>query len=184
MNAEGRLAMLAFDHAPVGIVLTEHRVIKSCNETFAQMFGYAKDELRNQSFRMLYSSREEFDRIRDIGIRPLQEKGIYSDERIVRRRDGTQFWCRFRAHALNRDHPLERSILSFALVSDAVPNVTLTLRERQIVMLLSKGGTSKEIGRELGISPRTVEDFRSRLLKKFAVRNSAELLAHLTRVEP
>jgi len=43
--------------------------------------------------------------------------------------------------------------------------------------------TSKEAARDLAISPRTVEDFRARLLRKFQVKNTAELLAHLTGVE-
>ncbi|MFV2038441.1 MAG: PAS domain S-box protein, partial [Paracoccaceae bacterium] len=158
------LGNLAFEQAPVGLVLTEQRIIKSCNQTFCDMFGFARDRLMGQSFRMLYATRQEFDRIRDIGIKPLREKGIYSDERIMQRRDGTRFWCRFRAHTLTRDAPLDRTILSFAVISDTVPNVVLTPRERQVVLLLSRGMTSKEAARELAISPRTVEDFRARLL--------------------
>jgi len=183
LSETDHLNSLAFEEAPIGIVLTEQRIIKSCNRTFAQMVGFAKDQLMGHSFRMLYSSRQEFDRIRDIGLRPLREKGIYSDERIMRRRDGSHFWCRFRAHTLTRDAPLDRTILSFAVISDTVPNVILTPRERQVVLLLSKGMTSKEAARDLAISPRTVEDFRARLLKKFQVKNTAELLAHLTGVE-
>ena len=67
--------------------------------------------------------------------------------------------------------------------SETLPTIQSTRRERQIVMQLSKGLTSKEIGRELDLSPRTIEDVRSRLLKKFNVRNAAELLAHMTGVE-
>lgn len=177
------LALLAYDEAPIGIVLTEERIIKSCNATFCELFGYQKTELIGQSFRMLYATRKEFDSFRDIGIKPLQEKGIYSDERLMRRRDGTPFWCRFRAHTLDRDNPLSRTVLSFALISETLPNVQLTQRERQIVMQLSKGLTSKEIGRELSLSPRTIEDVRSRLLKKFDVKNATELLAHMTGVD-
>ena len=124
------LAMLAFDEAPIGIVLTEHRIMKSCNATFANLFGYEKRELINRSFRMLYSNRQEFEAIRDIGLKPLQEKGIYSDERIMKRRDGTPFWCRFRARTLTRHKPLQRSVLSFAVISDTIPNVRLTPRDR------------------------------------------------------
>lgn len=177
------LALLAYDEAPIAIVLTEERIIKSCNTTFCALFGYEKSELLEQSFRMLYSTRKEFDSFRDIGIKPLQEKGIYSDERLMKRRDGSQFWCRFRARTLDRDNPLSRSVLSFTIISESLPNVQLTPRERQIVMQLSKGLTSKEIGRELALSPRTIEDVRSRLLKKFDVKNAAELLAHMTGVD-
>ncbi len=174
------LAMLAFDEAPIGIVLTERRIIKSCNISFAALFGYDRADLIDQSFRMLYSTRREFEAIRDIGLKPLQEQGIYSDERIMKRRDGAPFWCRFRARTLTRDDPLQRTVLSFAKISDAVPKVQLTPRERQIVLQLSKGQTSKQIARSLNLSPRTIEDVRSRLLKKFGVRNAAELLAHMT----
>jgi PAS domain S-box-containing protein len=182
-DTNSALALLAYQEAPIGLVLTERRTIRTCNQTFANMFGFARSQLIGQSFRMLYSSRHEFDKIRDIGIKPLKEKGIYSDERIMQRRDGTRFWCRFRAHTLTRNAPLDRTILSFALISDTVPNVILTPRERQVVLLLSKGMTSKEAARDLAISPRTVEDFRARLLKKFKARNTAELLAQLTGIE-
>lgn len=180
MTHDPDLTMLAFDEAPIGIVLTERRFIKSCNVTFATLFGYDRSDLINQSFRMLYSTRKEFDAIRDIGLKPLQEKGIYSDERIMKRRDGAPFWCRFRAHTLTPDDPLQRTVLSFAKISDTVPKSQLTPRERQIVLQLSKGQTSKEIVRALSLSPRTIEDVRGRLLKKFGVRNAAELLAHMT----
>ena len=35
------LAMLAFDEAPIGIVLTEHRIMKSCNATFCSVMKNA-----------------------------------------------------------------------------------------------------------------------------------------------
>ncbi len=174
---------LAFEHAPVGIVLTEERVIRTCNTTFADMFGYAADELIGQSFRMLYASHREFEAIRDIGFEALKTSGKYSDERLMPRRDGTLFWCRFRAHTFFPEEPLKRAILSFADISATRASISLTLRERQIVQCLARGLTSKEIGRQLDISPRTVEEHRARLLGKFDVRNIAGLLAKLTGYE-
>jgi PAS domain S-box-containing protein len=180
---ETSLPLLAFQQAPIGLVLTENRIIRTCNDTFAAMFGYDKPALLNQSFRMLYSNRREFDRIRDVGLGPLKETGAYSDERLVHHRDGSMFWCRFRAVTLTPDTPLARTILSFAHIPDHLPEITLTRRERQVVAFLSKGMTSKEIARQLSLSPRTVEDYRTRLRKKLGVRNTGELLAHLARLE-
>ncbi|MEE9389445.1 MAG: PAS and helix-turn-helix domain-containing protein [Paracoccaceae bacterium] len=177
------LANIAYDSAPVGIVLTEKRIIKSCNQTFADMLGFAKNQLLDQSFRMLYSSRKEFEDIRDVGLKPLKELGVYSDERIMRRKDCSLIWCRFRAQTLTRDTPLDRTVLSFALVSDTVPNIKLTPRQRQVILLLSRGLTSKSIGRELEISPRTVEDVRARLLKNFKSKNTTELLTRLSGID-
>lgn len=170
---------MAFEEAPVGIVLSEHRIIRACNRTFETMLGYDRQALLGQSFRMLYSTSEEFDRIRDVGLEPLKAEGVYSDERLVRRVDGGMLWCRFRAHSLTPKDPLAQVVMSFAQISEAPP-VSLSPRERQVLGRISRGKSSKEVARELGLSPRTIDDVRSRLLRRFSVRNTAELLARLT----
>tara|TARA_R110000751_G_scaffold71441_10_gene144960 strand:+ start:79352 stop:79984 length:633 start_codon:yes stop_codon:yes gene_type:complete len=169
----------AFQEAPVGIVMTQHRVIRFCNRAFADMFGYTADELRDQSFAILYPSIDEFIKIGNIGLTPLRETGRYSDERIMARKDGSLFWCRVRGNSLTRDEPLAHAVWSMADLSHERPFISLTMRERQIVMHLGEGRTSKNIARILGISPRTVEACRARLLKKFGVSNVAELLSNV-----
>ena len=171
---------LVFENAPVGLVLTESRVIKTCNPTFAEMFGYDRGELVDRSFAILYPSIEEFVRVRDVGVEPLKKTNRYSDERIMARKDGSLFWCRVRGHSLTReDDPLRRAVWSFADLSQSRPVLAFSARERQIVMHLGEGRTSKDIARLLKISPRTVEAYRARLLKKFAANNVAELLSHV-----
>lgn len=173
--------LLAFENAPVGLVVTESRVVRACNPAFAAMFGYCVDELVNCSFAILYPSIEEFVRIRDVGVEPLKKSNRYSDERIMARKDGTLFWCRVRGHSLTRDDdPLRRAVWSFADLSETRQVLKLSTRERQIVMHLGEGRTSKEIARMLDISPRTVEAYRARLLKKCSAANVAELLSHLS----
>ena len=174
------LDQLAFDNAPMGLALTEQRVIRACNQTFAEMFGFQKEELIGQSFRRLYGTDQEFHQIRDIGLEPLRQSLPYTDERLMRHSDGTPIWCRFRARTLTPDTPLARIVLSFALIDNGSEGPQLTRREREVLLLLSKGQTSKEMGRILGISPRTVEDVRARLLKKFQVKSVALLLARLS----
>ena len=183
METNDDLSLIAFMNAPVGLVLTAERVIRVCNTAFAEMFGYTVEELSGQSFRMLYADHSEFERIRTIGFDALAATGRYSDERLMPRRDGSLFWCRVRAATQFRDAPLKRVVLSFADLSDARPVKALTLRERQVIQCLVKGMTSKEIGRELKLSPRTVEEHRANLLSKFEVRNVAGLLAKLGGIE-
>jgi PAS domain S-box-containing protein len=174
------LDRLAYEMAPIGIVLTENRIIRACNPAFARMFGYDCEQLLNQSFAILYPSYEEFVRIRNVGVRPLRETGRYSDERIMARADGTLFWCRVRGVTLTTEgDPLARAVWSFADLSYSRPVTQLSVRERQIVMHLGEGRTSKEIARILDISPRTVETYRAKLLRKYHVANVAELLANL-----
>jgi DNA-binding CsgD family transcriptional regulator len=52
----------------------------------------------------------------------------------------------------------------------------LTQRERIILAQIAKGASSKEAGRALGISPRTVEFHRANIMRKLSARNVAELL--------
>lgn len=53
---------------------------------------------------------------------------------------------------------------------------TLSERERQVLDRLVAGGTSKEIGRALDISPRTVEIYRAKLMAKTQAANLQELV--------
>jgi RNA polymerase sigma factor (sigma-70 family) len=52
---------------------------------------------------------------------------------------------------------------------------TLTPREREVMVLATQGLTNKEMGRRLGISPRTVENHRARVMEKLGAGSIAEL---------
>jgi DNA-binding NarL/FixJ family response regulator len=57
-------------------------------------------------------------------------------------------------------------------------NWPLSLREREILKLISQGKSNKEIGGLLFISVRTVESHRSALLKKLNLHNTAALVKY------
>ncbi|WP_237688139.1 AroM family protein [Sneathiella sedimenti] len=69
---------------------------------------------------------------------------------------------------------LEGSALSLRLED-------LTKREHQVFELLIKGLANKEIAAELGISPRTVEIHRARMLAKMGVSTGSELMRLIVR---
>lgn len=52
----------------------------------------------------------------------------------------------------------------------------LTPRERQVMDLAAAGRHNREIGETLGISPRTVEVYKARLMEKLQARNLSELI--------
>jgi FixJ family two-component response regulator len=60
---------------------------------------------------------------------------------------------------------------------------SLTARERQILKLVGDGRITKQIARELAISPKTVEVHRSNIMRKMQVDSAAELL-HLVARHP
>lgn len=51
----------------------------------------------------------------------------------------------------------------------------LSGRERDVLPLMLDGGSSKEVGRRLGISPKTVDVHRANILRKLEVANAREL---------
>ncbi len=171
---------LAFDHAPVGLALLEHRIIRACNRQFAAIFGDTPADYVNMPLARYYPSIEDYRRIGERGLAAMRKTGRYTDERVMKRRNGTLFWCRVRGQSLTPEAPFQRGIWSFSDLSDERPLVPLTQREREVAILTCRGLTSKEIGLDLGLSYRTVEVYRARLLEKFQARKLAELVAKLS----
>jgi two-component system invasion response regulator UvrY len=62
-----------------------------------------------------------------------------------------------------------------------LPAISFTDRELDLVISLSKGKTSIEISKNWGISVKTVETYRSRLIEKTGVKNIAELIHYFHR---
>ncbi len=56
--------------------------------------------------------------------------------------------------------------------------VTLSPREREVLKLIASGLSGKAIARELGISPKTVETHRVRLMAKLNLHSVAELVRY------
>jgi two-component system response regulator FixJ len=55
-------------------------------------------------------------------------------------------------------------------------HASLTRREREVLSQIAGGASNKEVGRLLGISPRTVEVHRARIMEKLGARNAADLV--------
>jgi PAS domain S-box-containing protein len=174
----------AFDLAPVGLVLSRNRQMVDCNQHVCEMFGVTREQLIGQSFQVLYPSADEYERT-GARIEPiLNTKGLYADDRIMKRMDGRlkgeTFWCHVTGRALNRNVPHEAGIWSFEDLSESRPvKAELTGREREVAALLMDGMTSKEIGKVLNISHRTVEIYRARLMRKYKASTTADLVHKL-----
>ncbi|MBS3997627.1 MAG: PAS and helix-turn-helix domain-containing protein [Hydrogenophaga sp.] len=175
---------LAFDLAPVGLALSRQRTMVDCNQALCEMFGASRDQLVGQSFQILYPSPDEFERMGERIAPLLGKNGTYADDRIMKRVDGRfkgePFWCHVTGRALRREAPHEAGIWSFEdLSSRRAVRAELTPREREVAAFLMDGLTSKGIGKALGISPRTVEIHRARLIRKYQASSSVDLVNKL-----
>ncbi|MHA7850029.1 MAG: LuxR C-terminal-related transcriptional regulator [Roseovarius sp.] len=177
------ISALAFQNAPIGLAVLENRVIRQCNLQFARTFGGPTGDVSDFTdvpLARYYPSIADYARIGERALTTMRDTGRYSDERVMKRADGTLFWCRARGQSVTPDDPFRRGVWSFTDLSEERPLVALTTREREVAILTCRGMTSKEIGLELGLSYRTIEVYRARLLEKFNARKLAELVAKLS----
>ena len=171
---------LAFEMAPVGLALSRNRQMVDCNRHLCEMFGASRELLVGQSFQVLYPSAIEFERTGSRITPILNRNGTYSDDRIMKRASGETFWCHVTGRALNQAAPHEAGIWCFEDLSARRPvKAELTAREREVAACLMQGLTSKQIGKMLAISHRTVEVYRARLMRKYKASTTADLVHKL-----
>lgn len=171
----------AFENSPVGQAVARNRVILACNQVFAQTFRGTIGDLVGTTFERLYPTQSDFE---TTGTRVggyLGRDQLFSDDRVMRRLDGELFWVNVRGFSYHPDDPHRHTLWVFTeLEKTDAPSQSLrsslTARERDIATLLIEGRTGKEVGRALGISPRTVDVYRTRLLRKYNVSNTEALI--------
>lgn len=71
---------------------------------------------------------------------------------------------------------LLEDILPSQQAADANPWLTLSEREREVLILVARGYTSAEIAERLSLSAKTVETYRSRGMEKLNLRSRAALV--------
>lgn len=175
---------LAFDLAPVGLALSRERFMVDCNQALCEMFGATREQLVGQSFQILYPSAVEYERLGARMAPLLGRSGTYADNRIMKRVGGRQagetFWCHVTGRAVDRHAPHAAGIWSFEDLSSHRPvRAELTAREREVAALIMDGLTSKQIGKLLAISHRTVEVHRARLMRKYQAHSTPDLVHRL-----
>jgi DNA-binding CsgD family transcriptional regulator len=101
-------------------------------------------------------------------------------KRVGGRLKDETFWCHVTGRALSRETPHAAGIWSFEdLSSRRTVKADLTPREREVAAHLMSGLTSKEIGKALEISHRTVEIYRARLMRKYGAHSTPDLVHRL-----
>src|SRR5438874_2487552 len=79
------------------------------------------------------------------------------------------------------------AVVEAYLTKTDLPPDPLTGREREVLQLVAEGKTTKEIGRVLGISVKTADSHRTRIMRKLGMHETASLVRHAVRrglVEP
>lgn len=165
---------------PVAAIIARNRVMVDCNDLTLSLFRATRSDIVGNLFAVLYPNRTEFEAAGRRMEPFLVARVAQSDDRIMRRIDGTHFWVTVRGHAFNRKKPHEVTAWTFSELSDDTEHkkttISLTKRERDVAALLIDKLTSKHIAKELNISPKTVDIHRANLLKKYDVKRTEDLV--------
>lgn len=105
----------------------------------------------------------------------------YGVDGIVSKLDGYAEILKTIEKTLQLGHYFPEKILStiktFSHNWEKVPSVILTFQEKELLLAIKDGLTTKEIASLLKMSDSTIETYRVRLLRKIGVANTASLLA-------
>ncbi len=99
------------DATSAGIMLLRERVIERCNRQLEEMCGYPPGALLHQSTRVLYPDTAAWEEVGNTLYRQLSQDGHYVSERQIRRTDGSTFWVRLAARAIDR-HDLGKGVVA------------------------------------------------------------------------
>jgi diguanylate cyclase (GGDEF)-like protein/PAS domain S-box-containing protein len=106
------------DNVMFGVLFVRERRIVSSNRRSEELFGYEDGQMVGQSTEILYTSRAEYE-LTGVTHYPLLAQNMdLGEERQLRRRDGSLFWCMMSGSALDAAHPNEGSIWVFADITE------------------------------------------------------------------
>lgn len=98
------------ENATVGILFTRNRTLVRGNPAFAQMFGYAEHAYKGLPGRALYPSDAAYEAV-GAEAGPVLAAGLpFRAECEMRRQDGSLFWCRLSAKAIDPRRPQDGTI--------------------------------------------------------------------------
>ncbi len=76
---------------------------------------------------------------------------------------------------------ISRAVVEACLSKTELPEDPLTIREREVLQLVAEGKTTKEIAQVLGISAKTADSHRTRMMRKLDIHETAGLVRHAIR---
>ena len=98
------------ENATVGILFTRNRTLVRANPVFAQMFGYAEHAYRGLPGRALHPSDAAYEALGAEAGPVLAAGQPFRAEVEMRRQDGSLFWCRMSAKAIDPRRPQDGTI--------------------------------------------------------------------------
>ncbi|MEW6210685.1 MAG: response regulator transcription factor [Acidobacteriota bacterium] len=125
-------------------------------------------------FLTMYKEEAAFNRAMDMGVKGyiLKDSAVSDIISCIRAVAGGQLYV----SPTIASYVLSRSARSAALLDERPGLKDLTPTERRILKMIADNKTSREIARELFVSPRTIDNHRTNISQKLGLRGSHALL--------
>lgn len=147
------------DHAGIAIACTRDRSLLRCNRGFELLFGYGAGELVGRSLMPLYPSYGDYMAWGRTSYRQIGSQGSCRDERLMRRRDGSLFWCEVTGRPLDASRPDDGCVWTLTDISERraaeeQQQAALETLEQRLVRLeaeLQQARADTEAARQVGV---------------------------------
>ncbi|MBE0620695.1 MAG: PAS domain-containing sensor histidine kinase [Burkholderiales bacterium] len=109
---------LIFDTAAVGIAFVSQGAVVKCNQRFAEIFGYAVDEIAGRPTRVWFQPEEDFMLPGSRAHGHFARGENYSSELLLRRKDGSPIWVFSDSRAINAASPEDGIIIGIGDITE------------------------------------------------------------------
>jgi diguanylate cyclase (GGDEF)-like protein/PAS domain S-box-containing protein len=109
---------LILNSSSVGIIFAKNRRVLWANPAHCKMFGYDIDETINMNTSVYYVDMELYDYIGKNAYPFIATGGVFSEDVMMKKKDGTLFWCNLVGQAINPQNLEEGSIWSYLDISE------------------------------------------------------------------
>lgn len=94
-----------FNAANIGIILTQDGNVVSHNRKMVDIFRLAPEELTGKTTEILFADASDYNSSQTDFAEQTPISDVYRHERLMRRRDGSLFWCRHMMQSIDKDDP-------------------------------------------------------------------------------
>jgi diguanylate cyclase (GGDEF)-like protein/PAS domain S-box-containing protein len=163
---------LILANATVGIAFSRDRVFQRCNPRMEEMFGYRPGEMTGLSTRIMFDADEDWAKAGEAMYAQLATGETFVREREHRRKDGSVFWCKIVAKAIDPAHAEEGTISIYE-------DITAERASRESLVASRDAAEASRELLEQAVAERTAELQRAnlRLQAEIADRRQAETRA-------
>ena len=113
-----RMQSLILNNSTVGISFVRNRIIEWVNPRMPELFGIPQEQFKGASTRILFLNDALYERLGAENYPLLAQGKKASLETVMRKGDGSTFWCRLEGRALDASRPHDGSIWIWEDITD------------------------------------------------------------------